>query len=1272
VGGAAICAGQSVTFNSSAVNGGSAPGYSWRINGNTFSGNTGSSFTSTTLQNGDQVSLVLSSNASCPFPAQATSSSISMVVNPVLVPTVNITSNTGSNQTCAGNTLILTANASNPGDSPNYQWFQNGSPLTGETNSTFTIPSNLTGSTGFTVQLTSNAICVNPTQVTSASYNVTVVSNVAPTVSVTSTLGTGPVCVGTSITFTASPVNGGTSPTFQWQKNNTDIPGQTGSVFTSTTLANNDQITVRMTSNDPCASTPTATSQPVTVSIVSTLPTSVTATSSVSGNTICAGTSVTFTANPVNGGSNPAYQWSVNGVTQAGETESTFTTSSLSNNAQVRVRLTSSYSCATPTTVTSSPVVMTVSPSVTPTLAVISTQGNFACAGSSILLVANYTNGGSNPQFQWYFNGSPLTDSNNDSLLTPTGFAGTNNYTVEITSNASCVNPPTVLSSAYTVSVAANVTPSVFVNSSVPGNTLCNGQSVTFTANPTNGGTAPLYQWRINGVNVAGQTSPTFTTSSLSNNDVVTVRLKTSITCSSPDTGISNPQTMTITPNSPAAVTVTNNLASNTTCNGQNVVFTANPVNGGTNPSYQWILNGADLPGQTNPTWSSFTLANGNQVSVRITSNSACATPNTATSTPVVMTVNPTVTPLVSLSSNPTGVSFCAGTTIQMTAIPENGGTAPVYEWKVNNNVVPGQTGSVLNFVLTTPSTVTATLISNAACANPVQVTSGGQLFSVTPPQVVTAQADTAVCEATGSFQLTASPAGGSWSGTGVSSTGSYTPGSTGSTKVYYSVPANGNLCAGTDSVLITVKARPVITFSNQGPFCQTAPAVQLTANPTGGTWTGTGVTTSGLFTPSTAGAGQTSVLYLANVNGCSSSKVLSIQVNAPPTVDVGGNETVCFSTDAFQLNGLPAGGTWSGDGVDADGTFNPGFVTPGSTNNLTYTVTVNGCTASKTKQIAVTDFGSPLNVNAGTDQTVCISDAAFVLQGITGAGGSWTGTGVSPDGIFNPTISGTGSFTLTYTVSFTQSPTCSGSDTKIVTVLAAPQAPSVQGDTVCRSGAATLVANGTAAAFNWYTTSSGGNPIIGQASPSFTTPILNSTTTYYVSQKAGSCESPRTAVVAYVNNFNNAAFSNNAGLLTSEPSNGQGYQWLLSGNPITGAINSSYTPLVSGDYSVIIRLDGCADTSAQQYVLVTGVNESNGQNPWTLIPNPVQTDLHIKAEGLTEIRVINMLGQCVKTKLSDIGPVTTMWMGDMPDGVYRIELRGPDRMEMQMIIVRK
>jgi hypothetical protein len=101
----------------------------------------------------------------------------------------------------------------------------------------------------------------------------------------------------------------------------------------------------------------------------------------------------------------------------------------------------------------------------------------------------------------------------------------------------------------------------------------------------------------------------------------------------------------------------------------------------------------------------------------------------------------------------------------------------------------------------------------------------------------------------------------------------------------------------------------------------------------------------------------------------------------------------------------------------------------------------------------------------------------------------------------------------------------------------------------------------------------------------------------------------------------------------------------------------------------LIVRLVGCADTSAQQFVLVTGIDSPNARNPWTLHPNPVQNDLYIRAEGLTEIRVINMLGQCVKTKPFVEGPATTLSLGDLPAGVYRIELQGPDRMEMQMVV---
>ena len=368
------------------------------------------------------------------------------------------------------------------------------------------------------------------------------------------TSSTTSICAGGSVTFTATPVNGGPAPTYQWQINGIDVTGETGSTFTTTTLVNGDIVTVIMTSNDPCANPAVANSNQVTITTTTVVP-AVTITSSTTS--ICAGGSVTFTATPVNGGPAPTYQWQINGIDVTGETGSTFTTTTLTNNDIVTVIMTSKDPCANPVTATSNAVTITTT-TVTPSVTIAASTTSI-CAGGSVTFTATPVNGGPAPTYQWQINGIDVTGETAATFTTTTLVNG-DIVTVIMTSNDPCANPVTTTSNAVTIT-ATTVTPSVAIAASTT--SICAGGSVTFTATPVNGGTAPTYQWQINGIDVTGEIAATFTTTTLVNGDIVTVIMTSNDPCANPVVVNSNPFTVEVSvlPNliitNPAAVCAT-------------------------------------------------------------------------------------------------------------------------------------------------------------------------------------------------------------------------------------------------------------------------------------------------------------------------------------------------------------------------------------------------------------------------------------------------------------------------------------------------------------------------------------------------------------------------------------------------------------------------------------------------------------------------------------------------------------------------------------------
>lgn len=270
--------------------------------------------------------------------------------------------------------------------------------------------------------------------------NINIATGMVAGVSIAQTAGVNPTCSGASVTFTATPVNGGTAPAYLWKVNGVNV-GTNSATYTTTTLTNGQIVTCVMTSNLGGVVGSPATSTGITMTVNSSVTPAV-ATSITSGtNPACAGSSVTFTAAPTNGGTTPSYQWQVNGV-NAGTNSATFTTSTLTNGQVVTCILTSNASCASPATATSTGITMTVNP--IPPTPVISQAGSVLTSGSA---TGN----------QWYLNGNLISGAINQVYtVTQNG-----SYTVVVTING-CSSVPSAPVVMSTVGIGQSASTAIF------------------------------------------------------------------------------------------------------------------------------------------------------------------------------------------------------------------------------------------------------------------------------------------------------------------------------------------------------------------------------------------------------------------------------------------------------------------------------------------------------------------------------------------------------------------------------------------------------------------------------------------------------------------------------------------------------------------------------------------------------------------------------------------------------------------------------------------
>ena len=366
--------------------------------------------------------------------------------------------------------------------------------------------------------------------------------------------------------------------------------------------------------------------------------------------------------------------------------------------------------------------------------------------------------------------------------------------------------------------------------------------------------------------------------------------------------------------------------------------------------------------------------------------------------------------------------SYCIG---NVTAQPLVGAPA--------GGTFTGQGVSGTNF---TPSTagvgthvITYSYTDGNSCSNSVSQTV--TVFDF--PQVAITNLAAQYCIAAGVQTLSGLPSGGTFSGTGITGN-SFDPAAAG-VGVYditYTF-SDINGCTGTTTQQVQVYAQPTVSITGlANTYCSNDASVTFTGTPSGGTFSGPGVSGNTFF-PAISGPGTHTITYAySDGNGCGNTATQTVVVNPAPSPVISGlASSYCVSANPVTLNVTPAGGTFSGPGVSGT-TFNPGAAGAG-VHTITYSVTTGGCTGTASIQVVVNPL--PTVGFAGLLNAYCTSSADVQMTSFP-QGGSFTGTGVSGN-VFSPSQAGEGTFTVTYT--FTDGNLCSNSYSQFVTVNPAP-----------------------------------------------------------------------------------------------------------------------------------------------------------------------------------------------------------------------------------------
>ena len=806
-----------------------------------------------------------------------------------------------------------------------YQWKLNGTNIAGATSSTHI--ANIAGS----------YTCVATAFGCSGTSNViNLISGASPA---TVSPG-GPItfCSGNSITLSA---NTGTLLSYQWKLNGSNIPGATNFSYIVTSSGN---YTCVVTNN--CGS---STSNTVMVTVNQTP----TATVSAGGpTTFCQPGSVLLTASP---GAGYTYQWRKDFNNIPGATAQTYSATT-SGNYYVVVTL---GSCAA----TSAAQLVTVEQPLSPT---ITQSGITFCPSSAIGLQTMYVAGAS---YQWFDDGNAIPNNNSSEIL-----AGHDaDYTVNVTNTCGTFPSPPYTNSYLPIVV---ISPSSSL-------TICaTGGSVNLSVdNPWVSG-FPTFQWYKDGVVISGATSSNYVAIA---GGAYRCNVSENFGCWPPGPSIFSNQ-LTVIAIAGVQPTVSISAAGNTTFCTPGSVTLNSTVN--TSVSYQWKLNGANIPGATSASYVASS-----------TGTYYCAVTNSCGSSMSTGIAVNALSASVSISSSTTNI--CSGSSVWLSATFQN---STSYQWKKNGVNISGAVG--YNYGASTAGSYTCAITNICGSS-----TSNAIVMSVVSLPTATISGTQTICSGSTAIISVSFTGTGPWYGwiyNGSFYTNfntslnpynhTFSPTTTTTYTLYSSFHdsnCNGSVSGSATVTVAGVPPSAAITPAGSLTFCSGG-SVLLNANTGAGLtyqWKKDATNISGATLSNyTATSAGTYTVVVTNGCGSSTSAGVVVTVNSNPnaTITAAGSTTFCAG-GSVTLNAVVAANRayqWKKSGVNIAGATSASYVANASgTYKVTVTNTVTGCTKTSPTGIVVTKVALPSAVITPQGPTTFCAGQSVVLAANTGAG---------------------------------------------------------------------------------------------------------------------------------------------------------------------------------------------------------------------------------------------------------------------------------------------